>query len=91
MKQVSSNLELIWIFKNSSQNNKMFALSLTGIDMLACRVLGFLLSNSSCAKNKSWTNYVGEEHTKNWNQLDLVLPINFWVLWITVNTLALSN
>jgi hypothetical protein len=39
MKQVSSNLELIWIFKNSSQNSKGLVYHLTDVDMLAFHVL----------------------------------------------------
>ena len=60
--QVSSNLEFIWIFKNSFQNSKSLLCHLTDIDMSAFRVLQILLSNLIWYQNKSWSIHDGEEH-----------------------------
>jgi hypothetical protein len=88
MNQVSSNLEFIWIFKDSFQDSKSLLCHLTDIDMLAWRVLKHFLSNLSWSFYKSWSIHCGEEHAKRWHQIDFILAIKRWNLLIIVNTLT---
>ena len=71
-----SNLEFIWIFKNSFQNSKSLLCCLTDIDMSAFRVLQNLLRNLIWYQNKSWSKHGGEEHIKSWTKFDSVLVLN---------------
>ena len=93
--QVSSNLEFIWLFKNSFQNNKSLLCHLTDIDMSAFCVLQILLSNLNWYQNKGWNIHGGEEHAKRWHLFDFVWP-SIWIFVCrcqyvdTVNTLTLS-
>ena len=68
-----SNLEFIWIFKNTLQKQQKLRYHLSDIDTSAFRVLQILLSNLIWYKNKSWSLHLGEEHTKSWIQFEEVL------------------
>ena len=75
--QVSSNLEFIWVFKNTLQKQQKLRCHLSDIDTSAFRVLQILLSNLIWYQNKSWSIHGREEHIKSWTKFDSVLVLNF--------------